>query len=112
MVDPTLLDLATGLGNRRGLLAALRERMPTHTGALVLIDLDDFKRVNDVYSHATGDHVLSSRLENRSGRDRDVFVTTPDGVTRKVGRLAPGERARVTAVPGFPGGGLFIFDRE
>ncbi|MGH7819289.1 MAG: hypothetical protein ACREQ9_05915, partial [Candidatus Binatia bacterium] len=61
---------------------------------------------------ATGDHVLSSRLENRSDRGRDVYVTTPDGTTRKVGRLEPGERARVTAVPGFPGGGLFIFDRE
>ncbi|MGH7821153.1 MAG: hypothetical protein ACREQ9_15415 [Candidatus Binatia bacterium] len=60
----------------------------------------------------SGDHVLSSRLENGSGTSRDVFVTTPDGVTRKVGRLGPGERARVTAIPAFPGGGLFIFDRE
>ena len=71
-----------------------------------------FRDTFAVTDTGTGDHVLSSRLENRSDRGRDVFVTTPDGVTRKVGRLAPGERARVTAVPGFPGGGLFIFDRE
>jgi diguanylate cyclase (GGDEF)-like protein len=57
-------DPLTGLWNHRAfherlrdeLLAASTEQRPV---ALVMLDLDDFKRVNDVYSHATGDHVLS-----------------------------------------------------
>jgi len=57
-------DPLTGLWNHRAfherlrdeLLAASTEQKPV---ALVMLDLDDFKRVNDVYSHATGDHVLS-----------------------------------------------------
>ena len=57
-------DPLTGLWNHRAfherlrqeLLRASADGMPV---ALVMIDLDDFKRVNDVYSHATGDHVLS-----------------------------------------------------
>jgi diguanylate cyclase (GGDEF)-like protein len=44
MVDPSLKDQATALGNRRALLTALRDRIPTQQGALVLIDLDDFRR--------------------------------------------------------------------
>ena len=57
-------DPLTGLWNHRAfheqlrqeLLVASTEQTPV---ALVMLDLDDFKRVNDVYSHATGDHVLS-----------------------------------------------------
>jgi diguanylate cyclase (GGDEF)-like protein len=57
-------DPLTGLWNHRAfherlrdeLLAASTDQKPV---ALVMLDLDDFKRVNDVYSHATGDHVLS-----------------------------------------------------
>jgi diguanylate cyclase (GGDEF)-like protein len=54
-----LLDPLTGLSNRRSfddwlVRVPVRER----TTALLLIDLDSFKRVNDVYGHAVGDDVL------------------------------------------------------
>ena len=49
-------DALTGLLNRAGLLRLL----PTvaYPAALVLLDLDHFKQVNDRHGHDTGDHVL------------------------------------------------------
>ncbi len=57
-------DPLTGLWNHRTFHERLRDALVTASGdqssvALIMLDLDDFKRVNDVYSHATGDHVLS-----------------------------------------------------
>jgi diguanylate cyclase (GGDEF)-like protein len=57
-------DPLTGLWNHRTFHERLREELfaassNQMTVALIMLDLDDFKRVNDVYSHATGDHVLS-----------------------------------------------------
>jgi diguanylate cyclase (GGDEF)-like protein len=61
----SITDEATGLLNRRGFTEALtraidRGRRYGETGALLLIDLDGFKAVNDTHGHAAGDHVLSS----------------------------------------------------
>jgi diguanylate cyclase (GGDEF)-like protein len=52
-------DPLTGLRNRR----ALREEKEARIGlgepfSLLLIDLDDFKRINDAYGHAVGDTLL------------------------------------------------------
>jgi diguanylate cyclase (GGDEF)-like protein len=53
-------DPLTGLANRRGLhdLAAAQRLEHVFTGALLLIDVDHFKRVNDGHGHAAGDVVL------------------------------------------------------
>ncbi|OZI52810.1 GGDEF domain-containing protein [Bordetella genomosp. 5] len=55
-------DWLTGLLNRRGFdarLAPARAGVPAPaTCALVLCDVDDFKRINDVYGHDGGDAVL------------------------------------------------------
>lgn len=58
-------DPLTGALNRRGLLAFLAPHLeslqPTPSqSALLFIDLDDFKLVNDVAGHAEGDAVLQS----------------------------------------------------
>jgi diguanylate cyclase (GGDEF)-like protein/PAS domain S-box-containing protein len=55
-------DALTGLANRAHMQEAL-DRALTHpdvTGrvAVVLVDLDEFKPINDTYGHATGDEVL------------------------------------------------------
>jgi len=55
-----LHDPLTGLANRAGLDARLAEAVGAHADvALLLIDLDDFKLVNDVHGHAAGDAVLT-----------------------------------------------------
>lgn len=53
-------DPLTGLSNRRGLhdAAAARGYDKQFEGALLLVDIDHFKRVNDGYGHAAGDVVL------------------------------------------------------
>jgi diguanylate cyclase (GGDEF)-like protein len=56
-------DSLTGLFNHRSfherLLAALEEASRTHRPvAVLMLDIDDFKRVNDVHGHGVGDDLL------------------------------------------------------
>ena len=55
--EQALTDALTGLRNRRGLDLAI-ESLGTGDFALVHLDLDRFKQVNDGLGHAAGDHVL------------------------------------------------------
>jgi diguanylate cyclase (GGDEF)-like protein len=53
------LDSLTGVSNRRAFDAALERAARTREPyALILIDLDDFKRINDEQGHPAGDEVL------------------------------------------------------
>jgi diguanylate cyclase (GGDEF)-like protein len=55
------LDPLTGVSNRRGFdLALKRAAVSREPYALILIDLDDFKRINDEQGHPAGDAVLQS----------------------------------------------------
>jgi diguanylate cyclase (GGDEF)-like protein len=56
-------DTLTGLPNRRALDERLEEeilsaRRNRYSFAIIMMDLDGFKNVNDTYGHATGDDVL------------------------------------------------------
>ena len=63
VADLALLDDLTGVGNRRHLLARLTEECAgsERSGApfaLMVIDLDGFKAINDTHGHAAGDACL------------------------------------------------------
>jgi diguanylate cyclase (GGDEF)-like protein len=56
-------DSLTGLYNHRYFHERLRRELTNASAAhenvaVVMIDIDDFKKVNDVFGHAVGDHVL------------------------------------------------------
>jgi diguanylate cyclase (GGDEF)-like protein len=56
-------DTLTGLPNRRALDERLEEevsaaRRSNYSFAVIMMDLDGFKNINDTYGHATGDDVL------------------------------------------------------
>ena len=53
------IDHATGLANRREFMHSLGETLESRSGGvLLLIDMDHFKRVNDLHGHAAGDRLL------------------------------------------------------
>jgi diguanylate cyclase (GGDEF)-like protein/PAS domain S-box-containing protein len=89
------LDPLTELTNRRQLLRAIDNQMVRaaefgETAALLVMDLDGFKAVNDRHGHETGDRVLRSfaaelrrqfRLNDLCARlGGDEFVVLMDGV--------------------------------
>ncbi|WP_375108064.1 putative bifunctional diguanylate cyclase/phosphodiesterase [Pseudomonas sp. LR-1a] len=62
-------DNLTGLGNRYAFIRALEQRFSNGTApvSLLLVDIDNFKRINDTLGHQTGDKLLVSlakRLRN------------------------------------------------
>jgi diguanylate cyclase (GGDEF)-like protein len=84
-----VVDPLTDCPNRRGFFNALAPwmalaRRPGLPTALVVLDLDQFKRVNDSYGHPAGDAVLRHVVEvcRRQLRDSD-----------QLGRLSGGELA-------------------
>src|ERR1017187_7408856 len=72
-----LHDPLTGLANRALLddrLAQAHSRILRQggNGALLLLDLDDFKGVNDTYGHLVGDQLLSAVAHRLEGVARDT----------------------------------------
>jgi diguanylate cyclase (GGDEF)-like protein len=71
-------DPLTGLVNRRGLHEAATQQQvhQVFQGALLLVDIDHFKHVNDGHGHAAGDLVLVevARRLTQVVRDADMVV--------------------------------------
>lgn len=84
-------DTLTGLGNRLQFMETFQQRFKhaqryEHNFAVLMLDLDGFKKINDHYGHAAGDRVLQaigSRLLNsfrgddcsfRMGGDEFIFL--------------------------------------
>jgi len=109
-------DDLTGLSNRRAVLDALDERLANARQAtsVLFIDLDGFKRINDLHGHDTGEAVLRAvarRLEAAVGAGDvlgrcagDEFVVLcggedPDEVAEFAGRLRAAIARPVTLSP-------------
>jgi diguanylate cyclase (GGDEF)-like protein len=75
------LDPLTTLSNRRHLDQQLERRIrAARDGSrfvLAMLDIDDFKRINDEYGHQAGDHVLCSLAKTIR-----TFVCTDDVIAR------------------------------
>ena len=57
--DNAFIDHVTGLANRRELMRVLADPAKATAGSkLLLLDLDFFKKVNDLHGHVVGDEVL------------------------------------------------------
>ena len=78
-----LTDALTGLANRRAWDRALeveerRRRRYGGTAAVIVVDLDDLKRVNDTQGHLHGDLLLRlvARIITDTSRESDVVART------------------------------------
>lgn len=74
-------DFLTGIANRRGFIPQLEveiKRVMRYGSSLsiILLDIDKFKTVNDIYGHATGDTILIeiATLLNNEIRDNDIVA--------------------------------------
>jgi diguanylate cyclase (GGDEF)-like protein len=74
LLEESLRDELTGLGNRRAANRAVSALQPSD--AVVMIDLDHFKDLNDTQGHAAGDELLRAFATCASAtlRDGDVAV--------------------------------------
>jgi diguanylate cyclase (GGDEF)-like protein len=111
------LDALTGLPNRRALQATVSERQPHRPMALLLLDLDRFRNVNEALGHAVGDRLLvevAHRLADvvpahdlvvRLGGDEfAVLATRVDGApgARRIARHLAEALNRPFALDGLP----------
>jgi diguanylate cyclase (GGDEF)-like protein/PAS domain S-box-containing protein len=110
-------DELTGLPNRRHFLATLADHLTSQRredqrGALLVLDLDRFKELNDTLGHAVGDRVLvqaARAMEERlratdfigrlAGDEFAVLLPRADEAEAEQVARALGERLREEALP-------------
>jgi diguanylate cyclase (GGDEF)-like protein len=109
-------DALTGLLNRRGFTRALAERLRAGDGALVFIDVDGLKPLNDQLGHEAGDAALrgmAQRMRSAAmARDLaarlggDEFCLWLDGAaTEATARARAGTLGAPGPLPGWPQAG-------
>ena len=108
-------DELTGLYNRREMRRLLEEgadRFHTygHSAALILLDIDHFKSVNDTYGHRAGDRVLqwlTQMLHTRVNRlhslarygGEELAIILPDSTDNEALAVADYIRAEIESAP-------------
>jgi diguanylate cyclase (GGDEF)-like protein/PAS domain S-box-containing protein len=104
-------DQLTGLPNRSLLLDRIRTTGETDPVALLLLDIDEFKLVNDTHGHAVGDTLLrlvaarlrdAVRFEDTVARlGGDEFVVLCPGIVDPTDAVAVAEQIHVAFEPPF-----------
>jgi len=101
-------DGLTGLSNRRSLLDQAARRLPRCTGySAVMIDLDNFKKLNDAHGHHAGDQAIrtTAAVLRRQLRDGDLLgryggeeflALLPDATAEQGAQIA--ERIRTSLI--------------
>jgi len=109
-------DGLTGIFNRQHFIEAAGDQLrycakSARDACVIVIDLDHFKSVNDVYGHATGDLVLKRAVKTCEDQLRsiDIFgrlggeefgIVMPDCALEQALRCAESLRAAIAAVSG------------
>jgi diguanylate cyclase (GGDEF)-like protein len=130
-----LTDPLTGLANHRSFHERVRRELVRADArnvpfTLCLIDIDDFKRVNDLFGHPVGDNVLA-RVGARLRQNGEVFrlggdefalllparsaeeaVPVAQSVLSRIAALDLGDVGRVTASAGIASFPTQAFDRD
>jgi diguanylate cyclase (GGDEF)-like protein len=118
MANLSMRDGLTGLFNHTSCLELIDVQLKLHERhksavSLLMIDIDDFKNVNDVYGHQEGDNVLVelSTILKRETRESDICcryggeefaVIMPLTDAQEAGEI--GERLRVAVMQSRPRG--------
>jgi diguanylate cyclase (GGDEF)-like protein len=110
------IDLLSGIANRRGFDRRIRAALavaPHDTHAVVLCDMDHFKRINDTFGHATGDLVIEGfgqrlracvpddAIVGRIGGE-EFAIFLPSTRAGAACRLAEALRSEIGNMPGLP----------
>lgn len=107
-----LTDPLTSLANRRGLERLVDERRARAPMAVLAIDIDDLKSVNDRYGHATGDELIvtvaaavTSVLRTGDALARiggDEFASAVFGSDEHAGELVAARMLKAVTETSFP----------
>ncbi|WP_454674165.1 diguanylate cyclase [Achromobacter pestifer] len=107
----SITDPLTGLRNRRGTQDAVDHLEASRTPfAVVALDIDHFKRVNDTYGHTVGDEVIRgmARLMRTCSRPSDILcrnggeeflILLPNAGTKEATQVAERLRNRLADRP-------------
>ncbi len=75
LTEDATKDKLTGFFNKAEGVARVREILVSFSGALLMLDLDSFKLVNDLFGHEKGDQILRgfADLAKTSTREGDIL---------------------------------------
>jgi diguanylate cyclase (GGDEF)-like protein len=84
VAEQAITDPLTGLSNRRRLDELLDREVERslrfgHELAVLIVDVDDFKRINDDYGHQVGDEVLETVADRARSTARSIDVSARYG---------------------------------
>lgn len=112
MSELALTDSLTGLANRAALERFIQRHDPQKPLALLFLDLDGFKQVNDQMGHAAGDEllaVIAERLQSKvregdllvrlGGDEFVILLAPPSGDLQKIARQLADRTLKAVRVP-------------
>ncbi len=112
LVDKTITDELTQLLNRRGImnhLAQLKEKDPPVPYSFIVMDIDDFKVINDQFGHFVGDRTLQQIglfFNSRAGDNwavgrwggEEFIIVLSDTTLEEAQQIAEGIRTEVQEI--------------